>query len=201
MSIETNKIEPIYPSENKFHPRFEHLLSPPFTHLHPYDVLKSIFGESEIVGQEDNQLIAHFHEHSGNLGKHLDKNKFSDEVPYCSSALNWAADMSGCRKTNSAIAASWGDYGNPRESDIIEVGDIVLIERKKIMTHVTLCDQKFNRKTDQIFHGYGANQGNMIKTSTFLVSHIKSIQMWDALPGTVLAPIGILKGKNILTFI
>lgn len=182
---------PKYPATNKFHPKFD--VPAPYTHLHPYDVLRSVQGEKEIYGEKDNPLIAHFHEHSGNLGKHTEGAKFHDEVPHCSSALNWAADMSGCRKTDSALAASWDKYNHPREGDWVEVGDIVRIAHPG--GHVTLCAERFNRKLAKTFKGFGSNQGNTIKTSTYSVRDIKSINSWDPLKGTMLAPVGLLGYK------
>lgn len=187
---------PQYPKPHPHHPRFEHLLPKPFTHLHPFDVLRSVAGEHEISGSKDNSLIAHFHEHSKSLGSHSDENDYSDELPHCSSALNWAADMGGCRKTDSAMAASWSGYGNPRSGDIVFPGDIIHIKNGD-QNHVTLCNKTFNRKTAKTFEGFGSNQANSIKTSTYKVSSIKSVQVWAPLPGTELAPIGTLRSKPV----
>lgn len=186
------EIPPSYPRSHEFHPVFD--VPAPYTHLHPIDVLRSVSGEKEIPGSRDNPLIAHFHEHSGNLGSHSDHNDYSDEVPHCSSALNWCADMSGCRKTNSALAASWSEYGNVRQGDWIEEGDIIHL-RQGSQNHVTMANKRFNRRTSRNFEGFGSNQGNMIKTSSYPVSAIKSVQKWAPLPGTKLAPIGILGHK------
>lgn len=189
--------EPIYPKPHPFHPRFESKLKPPFTHLHPIDVLRSVAGEKEIPGSKDNPLIAHFHEHSGNLGSHSEGADYHDEVPHCASAMNWAADMSGCRKTNNATAASWGKpYGNPRQGEWVEEGDLIH-KKTGSQNHITMCNKRFNRKTASTYEGFGSNQGNSIKTSTYKVSEIQSVQMWDTLPGTVLAPIGILGMKPV----
>ena len=183
---------PIYPKPHRFHPRFN--VPAPYTHLHPIDVLRSVAGEKEVPGTKDNALIAHFHEHSGNLGSHSDnKNDYADEVPHCSSALNWAADMSGCRKTNNALAASWSKYGNKRTGDFVEVGDVIHIKHPG--NHVTMANKRFNKKTAKSFEGFGSNQGNSVKTSNYKVGDIVSVQVWDPLPGTVLAPIGILGTK------
>lgn len=178
---------PNQPKPHKFHPIFK--VSAPYTHLHPIDVLRSVAGETEIVGSKDNPLIAHFHEHSGNLGQHSEGADYHDEVPHCSSALNWAADMSGCRKSNNALAASWGSYGNPRTGDWVEEGDIIWIKHPG--NHVTLANKRFNRKAANTFEGFGSNQGNTIKTSVYSASHIRSVQKWEPLKGTVLAPIGM----------
>lgn len=188
-------VKPIYPSVHPHHPRFD--VPKPYTHLHPLDVLRSVAGEKEIKGVKDNPLIAHFHEHSGNLGTHSDHNDYSDEVPGCSSGLNWAADMSGCEKSNSALAASWtSNYNNPRQGDWVEEGDIIHKKTGK-QNHVTLCNKRFNRRTAKYYEGFGVNQNDTIKTSTYLVSDIISVQVWKPLPGTVLAPIGILGFKPV----
>ena len=187
-------ILPVYPSPHKYHPRFETLLSFPYTHLHPLDVLRSVSGEKEIPGSQDNPLIAHFHEHSGNLGRHSDQNDYSDEVPHCSSALNWAADMAGCQKTDNALAASWLAYGNPRQGDWVEEGDII-VKKTGNQYHVTLCNKRFNRLLDKIYEGFGSNQSNMIKTTSYPVKDIQGVQVWKPRPGTILAPIGILGMK------
>lgn len=192
-------IAPVYPKPHQFHPRFEHLLPKPYTHLHPFDVLRSVAGEKEIAGSKDNPLIAHFHEHCKNLGTHSDTNDYSDEVAHCSSALNWAADMSGCRKTDNALASSWSsdeDATDVREGDWVEVGDIIH-KRTGKQNHVTLCNKRFNRRTERYYDGFGSNQGNMIKTTTYPVADIISVRKWKPLPGTVLAPIGILGTKPV----
>ncbi len=185
-------IEPKYPAPHKFHPRFDAKLKKPYTHIHPIDVLRSVAGETEVPGSKDNPLIAHFHEHSANLGSHSEGADYHDEVPHCASAMNWAADMAGCRKSNLATAASFGEpYGNPRIGDWVEEGDLI---HKKTgnQNHITMANKRFNRKTDSTYEGFGSNQSDSIKTSTYRTSEIKSVQVWDPLPGTVLAPIGIL---------
>jgi hypothetical protein len=178
------------PGPHPFHPTFK--VPPGCTHLHPIDVLRSVAGEKEIPGKKDNPLIAHFHEHAGNLGSHSDTNDYSDEVPHCSSALNWVADMTGCRKTNNALAASWLKYNNPRNDDWVEEGDIIVLGTR----HVTLCNKRFKWRgpgAAKTFEGFGSNQGNTIKTSIYSVSEINKVggvQRWQSLKGVVLAPIG-----------
>lgn len=186
-------IAPVYPKPGPFHPRFETLLPAPYTHLHPIDILRSVAGEKEILGVKDNPLIAHFHEHSGNLGTHSDGADYHDEVPHCSSAWQWACDMGGCRKTNNALAASWKKYANPRVGDWVEEGDLITIGT----SHVTSANKRFNRKIATTFEGFGSNQGNTIKTSIYAVSKISSVQVLEPLPGTILAPIGILGHRPV----
>lgn len=180
----TSGITPKYPSPHRFHPRFK--VQAPYTHVHPLDVARSVAGEKEIPGARHNEFIAHLHEHAGNLGVHSDGADYSDEVPHCSSGLNWCADMAGCAKTDNALAASWIKYNVARVGDFVEEGDIIV----NGTSHVTLCNKRFNRKTAKTFEGFGFNQSNTIKTSVYSVSGISAVRVWKPLPGTVLAPVG-----------
>lgn len=180
---------PIYWKPGPYHPMFK--VPAGFTHLHPIDVLRSVRGEREILGKKDNPLIAHFHEHAGNLGVHSDTNDYHDEVPHCSSALNWTADGAGCHKSNNALASSWEKCKEKfgahqyKKGDWIEEGDIICING-----HVTLANRRFKWTGSGSFEGFGSNQGNTIKTSTYPQSRIRTIHKWKPLPGTKLAPIG-----------
>jgi len=173
-----------------FHPVF--IVPAGFDRLHPFDVLMSVRGEKEIPGSKDNPLISHFHKHAGNLGKHDSPKHFPDEVPHCSSAWNWACDMSACYKSNNALAASWLQYNNERQGDYAEVGDLIILGTH----HVTSCAKRFKFRgtnPDKTFEGFGSNQGNTIKTSLYSVSEINKkggVQVIKALPGIRLAPIG-----------
>lgn len=191
-------VPPAYPSESPFHPRFEKLLSAPYTHIHPFDCLRSVAGESEIPGDKDNALIAHFHEHAGNLGTHSEKADYHDEVPHCSSAWNWAADMCGCEKSNNALASSWEKYPEMfggkkfKKGDTLPQGTLICLDG-----HITSAASEFKWTGKGNFPGFGSNQGNSIKTSNFAQSRIKVAFEIVAKEGTVLAPIGILGLKPV----
>jgi len=191
--------KPIYPSKHRFHPRFDSQLPEPYTHLHPFDITLSVVGQKEIKGKKHNPFIAHLHEHAGNLGTHSEGADYSDEVPHCSSGLNWAADMGGCEKSNNALASSWSDRRrksyNPRKGTKIFKGDIIH-KRTGKRNHVTICDKDFNL-SDKYFTGTGFNQADSIKSSSYRVRDIVSVQMWKPKKGTVLAPIGILGHKPV----
>lgn len=168
-----------------YHPMFK--VPAGCTHLHPIDILRSVRGQREILGSKDNPLIAHFHEHSGNLGQHTDGAKYHDEVPHCSSAQNWAGDGAGCEKTNNALAASWNSYVGPKipKGSGVPEGALVCLG-----SHITLANKDFHWDGNGSFEGFGSNQNNTIKTSVFSQSKIQSVHLWKPLPGTVLAPIG-----------
>lgn len=183
---------PKYWSPHRFHPRFN--LPAPYTHLQPIDVLRSVTGEKEIAGSQDNPLIAHFHEHSPNLGEHSDGADYHDEVPYCRSAMNWACDGAGCEKSQSALAADVSGF--PVTGDWIEEGDEIHIKNGS-QNHVTFANKRFNRRDSTSFEGFGANQSNSIRVSFFATASIKHVNRPKTLPGTVLAPIGILGAKPV----
>jgi lysozyme family protein len=187
---------PQYWKPGPFHPMFN--VPAPYTHLHPIDILRSVAGEKEILGSKDNPLIAHFHEHSGNLGTHSEGADYHDEVPHCASAQNWAQDGAGCEKSNNALASSYQGYAKKfgsrayRKGDKIPEGAIITIPG-----HVTRANKSFIWTGQGTFEGFGSNQGNTIKTS--LYAQAKIITACDDMPkrGTALAPVGILGHKPV----
>ena len=186
----------------EMHPIFA--VPAPYTHLHPIDLLRSVAGEKEIGGKVDNALIAHFHEHSPNLAKEETggpedaKNHYSDEVPHCMSAQNWAQDGCGCHKSRTALAASGQEYAKLYGSRAYKIGDMIpegaLI---CIDGHITRANKPFKWTGKGTFEGFGSNQGNTIKTSVYNQSRIKTICDDAPKSGTVLAPIGILGNKPV----
>lgn len=186
---EVDGVKPIYWKPGPYHPMFK--VPAGYTHLHPIDVLRSVAGEREILGAKDNPLIAHFHEHSGNLGTHNEGADYHDEVPHCASAQNWAQDGAGCEKSNNALASSYEKYAEKfgsrayKKGELIPEGAIICIDG-----HVTRANRPFRWTGSGSFEGFGSNQGNTIKTSTYPQSRIRTICDDKPKPGTRLAPIG-----------
>jgi uncharacterized protein (TIGR02594 family) len=160
----------------------------PFTHRHPIDWLRGELGQKEVPGSRDNPRIRWYHTHCANIGG----KEHPDEVPWCSSVINAAADECGMYKTDNALAASWDGYGYDVGAYVAE-GDIVTIKTSS-GRHVTLANKKFNRYNDSTFQGLGGNQGNMVKVSTYSCSSIVACRRWKAKPGTKTAPIGTKPG-------
>lgn len=156
-----------------------------YTHMHPVDWVRGELGQKEIAGSKDNPRIRWYHTHCANIGS----KEHPDEVPWCSSFVNAAADECGMEKTDNALAASWKSYGVDT-GDQVEEGDIVCIGS----SHVTLANKAFNRRTAKTFEGLGGNQGNACKVSTYSVSSISTVRKWKPKPGTVTAPIGTKAG-------
>ena len=98
-------------------------LSAPFQDTDPkwLDIAYQELGVSEIAGENHNKRIIEYH-----LTTSLKAS--SDEVPWCSSYLNWVFKQVGIKGTNSAMAKSWLDWGEP----IIEPvrGCVVVLWRK-----------------------------------------------------------------------
>lgn len=167
----------------------------PGMHLHPIDWLRNekstLAGVKEVPGNKDNPRIVQYHKHSGNIGG--EKATHHDEVPWCSSVLNCAADECGMEKTNSALASSWDKYGED-SGDTVEEGDIVTIRHTGGGRHVCLANKTFSRRAGGSFEALGGNQGNQIKVSTFPVAHIIGARKWKAKGGTKTAPIGSKPG-------
>lgn len=61
-------------------------------------------GVREVEGSGDNPRIVEYH--AATSGKFHD-----DEVPWCSSFVNWCFEQSGVSRTNSALARSWLGWG------------------------------------------------------------------------------------------
>jgi hypothetical protein len=192
----SDSAKPVYWKAHKHHPMFD--VPAPYTHLHPIDILRSVAGQKEVEGSKDNSLIAHFHEHAGNLGVHSEGNDYHDEVPHCASAQNWAQDGAGCEKSNNALASSYEGYAKKfgskayKKGDTIPEGAIICIKG-----HVTRANKAFKWTGSGSFEGFGSNQGDMIKTSSYSQSSIRTVCDDKPKPGTKLAPIGLLGHKPV----
>jgi uncharacterized protein (TIGR02594 family) len=68
------------------------------------DVAYGELGQKEVPGQKDNPRIIEYH--SKTTLKATD-----DEVPWCSSFVNWCFSKVGINGTGSARAISWKDWG------------------------------------------------------------------------------------------
>jgi len=101
----------------------------------------------------------------------------SDETSWCSSAqCGWLEEV-GIKTPHSAAAIDWETWDIPCE---LRVGAIVVLKRhdpnNTRARHVTLCHEIGDGKS---FLGFGGNQKDMVKDSTFLISEITAIR-WPA---------------------
>jgi uncharacterized protein (TIGR02594 family) len=140
--------------------------------VRPIDWARTQLGQKEIAGTKDNPAIVEYHKHSANL-----KGEQHDEVPWCSSFVNAAADACGMEKTNHALASSWDKY-NVDSGDIVEEGDIITIRHASGGRHVTLANRTFHRKLSRTFEGLGGNQSNQVCVSVYPTSEIVACRKW-----------------------
>jgi len=121
-------------------------------------------GVHEIAGREHTKRILEYHR-ATSLGAR------TDEVPWCSSFVNWCLKQVGIAGTNSALAASWRKWGT--ELDTPRYGCIVQIRQKgggadaatgsSTGNHVAF----FIRGTATSVTLLGGNQRNSVKQSTY----------------------------------
>jgi uncharacterized protein (TIGR02594 family) len=114
-------------------------------------------GTKEVVGDKHNPRILEYH-------KATNLKATTDEVPYCSSFVNWCMKQCGIVGTNSAAARSWLKWGKELKSP--EYGCIVILWRKSpdsTSAHVGfwVSETKTHMKI------LGANQNNMVCYADF----------------------------------
>jgi len=77
------------------------MVEPPWLRLALEEMNK---GVKEVEGFEDNPRIIEYHAATSGNFQH-------DEVPWCSSFVNWCMDQALVSRTNSALARSWLGWG------------------------------------------------------------------------------------------
>jgi len=84
------------------------------------EIASKEIGVKEIKGKEHNPRIIEYHSQTTLKAT-------EDEVPYCSSFVNWCFYKSGIKGTRSAAARSWLNWG--RELKTPRVGCVVILWR------------------------------------------------------------------------
>ncbi len=106
-------------------------------------------GVSEILGPRSNQRIVQYHGST-------DMGEAPDEVPWCSSFVNWCMAKAGLHGTRSAAARSWDTWGN---STGMRFGAVVTFPRTGGSgRHVALVAGF----TDTMVFHLGGNQGDAV---------------------------------------
>jgi uncharacterized protein (TIGR02594 family) len=126
-------------------------------------------GTEEIVGDVDNPEVLKYASETGIKGI------TNDEIPWCSTFVNWVAWKAGLQYTKKANARSWLNVGTKVTSP--EPGDVVVFWRESRQSwkgHVG------------IFLGYsadkkrvyclGGNQGNRVSVSAYRAAQVLSYQ-------------------------
>lgn len=112
-------------------------------------------GISEIVGLNHNARILQYHSCTSLKAQ-------SDEIPWCSSFVNWCMKQSMIKGTYSAAARSWLDWGYVCE---YRYGAIVILKRgdNEKSGHVGFCIEE----DDSFVHVLGGNQANKVSVQKF----------------------------------
>lgn len=121
-------------------------------------IARGEIGQHEIAGSRDNQRILQYHDTTTLHARH-------DEVPWCSSFVNWTMEKAGYKGTDSAAAISWAHWGNKVGGlGAAHEGDIVVIRnRNSGQEHVGF----FVKADSGHFTLLGGNQSDQVKYSTF----------------------------------
>lgn len=80
-----------------------------------YNVAKDELGTREISGSKHNPRVLEYHKEAGGHR--------TDEVPWCSSFVNWCFKQVGVKGTENASARSWMSWGKktkePKKGDVV----------------------------------------------------------------------------------
>lgn len=122
-------------------------------------------GTAEISGEENNPRIIEYHSTTTLKATH-------DEVPWCSSFVNWCMKQSGFEGTRNALAKSWLRWGKEIPEPVL--GCICVIRNKTAQNDPNTGSATgyhvgfWLSESDDIVHMLGGNQGNRVKMSGFL---------------------------------
>lgn len=87
-----------------------------------YDIAVAEIGVKELAGPAmNNKRILEYH-------KTTSLNVKNDEVPWCSSFVNWVMIQAGIEGTNNALAKSWVTWG--QATKVPSKGDVIVIKKK-----------------------------------------------------------------------
>lgn len=130
-----------------------------------YEIAEKEVGTQEVKGGENPRILAY---HASTTLKAKE-----DEIPWCSSFVNWCITQAGLKGTNSAAAISWLNWGTSTEP---KEGVIALIRQKKKGTDQATGSASGNHvgflvKTEGgRIYLLGGNQSDQVKVSSFGLS-------------------------------
>lgn len=127
-------------------------------------------GVAEITGPRHHERIQMYHRFT-NVGDHA-----ADEVPWCSSAINFCVMVKGFRGTDDALARSWLHWGHSIEKPVR--GCIAVLwrgTRDGPSGHVGI----FTRDLSPYVELLGANQSDRWEFSRYANNRVLSYRMPD----------------------
>ena len=126
-------------------------------------------GTEEIVGNEHNPEVLKYAKDTGIKGI------TSDEIPWCSTFVNWVAFKAGLQFSGKPNARSWLNIG--RKVSVPEPGDIVVFWRESPQSwkgHVAIfLGISIDKKR---VYCLGGNQGNRVSVSAYRLNTVLSYQ-------------------------
>lgn len=120
-------------------------------------------GTKEYVGIADNPRVIEYHSATT-------LHATDDEVPWCSSFVNWVMKQVGIKGTGSAAARSWLNWGVPIDKPIY--GCVVILTRTG-GGHVGF----FIAEEDGITKLLGGNQGDAVNVRNYPTSRVIGYRM------------------------
>jgi uncharacterized protein (TIGR02594 family) len=124
-------------------------------------IARGELGQKEIKGAENNPRIREYHA-ATSMGAQ------PDEVAWCSSFVNWCLMKAGLKRTHSAAAASWVDWGvdtDPRRGAVVVIYNAAA--KNSALSH---SGNHVGFLVEDLGWGWkvlGGNQGDMVKESCF----------------------------------
>lgn len=130
-----------------------------------YDIALAEIGTAEIPNVKANPRIVDYHQATTLRAK-------SDEVPWCSSFVNWVLQTAGYPTTRSAAARSWVRYGKACE---MQRAAIVVLSRgnNPAFGHVGFID-RFDGSYVWVL---GGNQNNRVSIARYPLSRVVACRM------------------------
>jgi uncharacterized protein (TIGR02594 family) len=125
-----------------------------------FDIAKGQAGVREVAGTAHNPRIIAYHTAT-------DLKATTDEVPWCSSFVNWCVQQAGGKGTRSAAARSWLSWG--RQTDEPQLGDVVILSRGASASsgHVGFFAGFRMSGGVKYVRVFGGNQSNMVNTADY----------------------------------
>ena len=132
-----------------------------------FDIAQAEMGVKEILGTtQNNHRILEYHA-TTSLGAK------TDEVPWCSSFVNWVMNQAGIEGTNDALAKSWLDWGvsvqKPMKGDLVVIKRIDKDTDKHTGSSTGYHVGFYVTSNNLVITLLGGNQGNSVKKSNFML--------------------------------
>ncbi len=152
-----------------------------------YDVALAELGITEISeANKHNKRIIEYHS-TTTLGAK------TDEIPWCSSFVNWVMAQSGIKGTDNALAKSWATWG--LEVKIPFKGAVTVIKRKNKNSDKSTGSSTgyhvgfYQSATSGIITLLGGNQSNKVKSSGFYLRSYEVIAYRKPIVGIIGVPL------------